>query len=310
MIRGFVPLFCLAALVGSCGEVVEGEVEDSTADGRENGGQNDTGTTDAGSDSGGSRDPGVTDAGSGDSEGALGDACRADGTCDDGLVCSSTNGESLCTVEEVCTKNLIYLNRNGETLTSGQIDDAIANTSISFGDAFSPAVLDSMAVFSDDEWSATMAELEVILSQYNVEIVDVDPGDVEHTEIIFTDSESESTVNQTNGTLILTPIYNGCFVSLNPMIVIFARIVKEQSLSLSRITATSLGLAAGLRPMPAGDSVMHALGRNTIVSYPNELEGPCGFSPEVPVSCRCDQEFQNPHQIMQIVYGRVDECPL
>lgn len=100
--------------------------------------------------------------------------------CGDDGGSSSTSDASV--PDAGCTPSAtIYLNNQGGTYTAGAADDSYANVS---------SVLDMARTLEPwgtvDIWNDLVSCFRQGVSQFNVEVVETDPGDVDHTEIVFT----------------------------------------------------------------------------------------------------------------------------
>jgi hypothetical protein len=79
----------------------------------------------------------------------------------------------------------IFLNRAGGTYTVGA-NDSVANTQ----DFTTDPVTAPAYPYGDPEWNATRDCVAALFAPFNVNVVDVDPGAVDHVEILITTSPS------------------------------------------------------------------------------------------------------------------------
>jgi hypothetical protein len=77
---------------------------------------------------------------------------------------------------------IVYLNRGGATVTPGP-EDAVANTT---GLTEAERVLPP-APFDEPHWAAVRACIDAALVPFHIDLVEEDPGDVDHTEVLFTE---------------------------------------------------------------------------------------------------------------------------
>ena len=83
---------------------------------------------------------------------------------------------------------ILYLNRNGGVVTSGGQANAVADTvPLNIGSV----VIEPWTV-DEKQWAGTVACVEYSLAPYNIEIVQSDPGDLDHHEIAFSDNDGSA----------------------------------------------------------------------------------------------------------------------
>jgi hypothetical protein len=220
--------------------------------------------------------------------GALGGACLADLTCNGNLNC---NAEQVCVEPPQCMpSNIVYLNRDGGTYTPGS-DDSRTNTS----SILSADKTVSARTISTVEWNQLLTDTRQTLAAYDIAVVDVDPGNVPHLEIVLTDM----TGNQfgISGALGISP---GCSDDISLIAFMFGG---TAGVPLKDLVASRIGLTLGLSySTECSDLMTWDLG--CFGSTFSDVSLLCGQ--DQATTCRCDttgETKQNSHQSMLLKLG-------
>ncbi len=85
-------------------------------------------------------------------------------------------------------RRIIFLNHNGGSYTSASENDSSMNLSSALDSFMGPGITVAVPSWgtSDDTWKATLACSRQMFGRFNVEVTDVDPGDVPHVEAVIT----------------------------------------------------------------------------------------------------------------------------
>ena len=260
--------FCIG-----CGEVVTGPDGNST----------DTGTTDEGS----------TDSGTSDAEqlGSLGEMCNEYGSCDSELDC---NDENICVDNSPnCEKKIVYLNRLGQTFFTPGLDNSIDNTTPILNGIDQAITFTSFSA-SQTVWELMLSDLDEIFEPFRIDVVENDPGDVPHIEIVITDDPSTTVgIGADVPSIFFRPL---CELATNPVGVVFASVVTGAGLQLETVVAQVVGNMTGLNYLASGPDIMNLLGGEGL--FVDSMESNCGWPTAVRDTCRCAQSEQNSFQAM------------
>ena len=119
--------------------------------------------------------------------GGLNQMCYPNGTCNADFSCV----DNLCEEEVACpAPTIIYLNKLGGVFGHGSPESAVYNTSLMFNVV--PQNLAEWAPSTSAVWDDIVATFENVLSEFNIDVVTNDPGNIDHYEIVITtDSPAE-----------------------------------------------------------------------------------------------------------------------
>lgn len=115
---------------------------------------------------------------------------------------------------------IIYMNKNGVTLTPGN-NDARTNRSTIVGQTSTIPAFEGSAA----EWSSVMTCIRTIFAPYNVNIVDVDPGNVPHFESVMGGRAQQAGMEQ--GVLGVSPFTTDCSVIPNSIVFTFTQSTRD-----------------------------------------------------------------------------------
>lgn len=219
-------------------------------------------------------------------QGDLGGACFPNSTCNGALVC---NPEKICAVECV-PGNIVYLNKEGGTYTSGP-DDSRTNTS----SIPTATVTVSSRTITSTQWNQLLLDVRMKLGAYDVALVDVDPGNVPHLEIVITDTTGSDFGVQ--GALGISP---GCSDDFSLIGFIFGG--PSGGLTLSTRVASRIGLTMGLSYTVEGGDLM-TWDLQTIGTTFTNTSLNCGQSTATDCRCKQSETQQNSHTEMLAKLG-------
>jgi hypothetical protein len=187
------------------------------------------------------------------------------------------------------TTRIVFLNRNGGTYTVGNFD-SVANTQ-----NYSTTTVQAQPYpYGDPEWATTKDCVTALFSPFNVNIVDVDPGAVDHVEVLVT--TTPQTFGVQSGTTGIAPATADCSAYERGLALVFAtsfgqggtRLVCEQ---IASMIAADYGL----------DWAMHCPDVMTYLSNCGDkafrdVDAMCGeFSAR---ACRCGGTTQNSYRFL------------
>jgi hypothetical protein len=191
-------------------------------------------------------------------------------------------------------RRTIYLNRHGGNYTVGT-NDSVANTQIfSSGPVTAPAY-----PFGDAEWNATRDCIAQIFAPFDVSVVDVDPGPVDHMEIVVTTLPSVFGLPSTNGGI--APGDPTCTLLERGLALTFASVYGPQDIrGVCESAAAMAGITYGLDFAMHCPDVMTFLGGCGDKAFRN-VTAECGeYQPR---ACRCGGTTQNAYQVLATRLG-------
>ena len=115
---------------------------------------------------------------------------------------------------------IIFMNKGGVTLTPGNNDARTNRSTIVSQTSTIPAFEGSAA-----EWSSIMTCVRTIFAPYNVNIVDVDPGNVPHFESVMGGRAQQAGMEQ--GVLGVSPVTTDCAVIPNSIVFTFTASTRD-----------------------------------------------------------------------------------
>ena len=185
--------------------------------------------------------------------------------------------------------HIVFLNRGGGSYTSGANDPATNTSAILTED-----VTLSPPGIADGDWNEITSCVTSLLSDYNIAVVDSDPGAVVHQEIVVLKAPSE--IGQGNGVDGISPFSCG---QLNA--IAFAFTTTRSNRQICEIAVGGVGRMTGIETVTECTDV-----------FSNQVDGQCGdkvITDAVlqcgdlePTPCQC-AETVNPHELMTSAYG-------
>lgn len=240
---------------------------------------------------------GSTPDASGIPDGQLGGACLANSMCSGDLECSA---QQLCIAPACKGSNIIFLNRNGGTYSNGA-DDSRTNTS-SIAQGTATLVPWNMTAV---QWAQILTETRQIFADFDVEIVDADPGAVAHLEIVLTGSPSTDLGPNLGGVLSISP--GDCSADINKIGFIFEPTGSPPT-PIPGLIAPNAALSLGLSYTDKCPDIM-SYSYDCVTANPtfNDTLLTCGQTGPQP--CRCSTATnQNSKQEMLTRLG-ANVCP-
>jgi hypothetical protein len=191
---------------------------------------------------------------------------------------------------------IIYMNRHGGTYYSGY-DDSSANVS---SIPYSTSQLSAWS-YGDASWAQVMACTRAMFSRFDVEITDVDPGDVPHIESAVGGTPGQ--VGMGSGVGGVAPMNTDCSVVETAIVFTFAGVYGDDPQSICETVAQEVSHALGLDheylcedPM----TYLYGCGEKTF----QDADVACGeYSAR---QCMCGDSTQNSVQTLLAVLGAAD----
>ena len=115
---------------------------------------------------------------------------------------------------------IIYMNKAGATLTPGN-NDSRTNRSTVVGQTSQIPAFEGTAA----EWNNIMSCVRTIFAPYDVQITDVDPGNVPHVESLMGGRAQQAGMQQ--GVLGVSPFTVDCSVIPNPIVYTFTQSTRD-----------------------------------------------------------------------------------
>ena len=238
----------------------------------------------------------VVDAGRPDAttilQGDLGGACFNDMTCKGGLTC---NDQQIC--YSCVPSKIIYLNREGGTYTKGSDDSRTNTTSVIAAGGPDTATLSARTI-TDSVWNQLLIDTRENFAAYDVDVVDQDPGNVEHLEIVLTDSLA-SAIGYQGGILGLSP---GCSSEFSLIGFMFGETLPSPP-TLASFFASRAALTAGLSYVTECNDAMSYTPLSCIVPTFTDAPLTCGQAAAIPCRCNTAASTQNSHQELLSKFG-------
>jgi hypothetical protein len=186
----------------------------------------------------------------------------------------------------------IFLNRDPVTIEPGP-SDSVANTST----LVSEPVTTLGSQLSEAGWDASVACARELFAPFPVVITEVDPGNVEHLEIVVTHAPNE--LGFPGGVISVAP-YSCGDPQRRAITFAFSGEVNSPRLLCEQGFGFTAGIVAGLHHSFRCEDTLSQLAGCGDKSFLDE-EVPCGiYSPE---PCACGGDTQNTYQTMQAFYG-------
>ena len=216
----------------------------------------------------------------GDDDGTGGGGDGGPGGGDGGPDCTPPAGEAA----------IVYLNRDGATFTQGP-ESSVDNTTgvVTEETTFDPHP------FGPNNWSSLVGCFRAGLSEFHIDVVEDDPGPVDHTEIVFTTSWSDPQVGSISAF--------SCGSYRRGTAFLFGDLFAESDWQAEcELALQQFGVVAG--------GLDHSFDCRDYMSYLDSgCDGkewvdeplPCGELQER--DCMCDRASQNSYQILLDIFG-------
>jgi hypothetical protein len=200
----------------------------------------------------------------------------------------------------VAQSRIIYMNKGGVTLYPGN-NDARTNRSTLVNSTVAVPAWNASAT----TWAGVMTCFRDMFSRWDVQVVDVDPGNVPHMEAIFT--PSSSTIGMSSGVGGVSPFTQDCSVIENSIVFTFTNAFGSNAQVLCEVMAQEVAHSYGLdHEMLASDPMTYLSysGKRTFkdqtVSCGEYQNRACGIGGSV---CR---QNQNSVQLLNARLGQAD----
>jgi hypothetical protein len=183
----------------------------------------------------------------------------------------------------------IFLNRAGGTYAMGP-NDSVANTQ-NFTDM---SVTAPPYPFGDTEWNATRDCVAAIFQPFNVTVTDVDPGAVDHVEILIT--TTPQLFGFQSGVSGVAPAVANCPLLEKGLAPVFATpFGAAATQEVCHIAASMAGIIYGLDWARHCPDVMTYLSGCGAKSF-RDVDAECGELE--PRACRCGGTHQNSYRLL------------
>ena len=182
-------------------------------------------------------------------------------------------------VPAVGTTTIVYMNRSGATLTPGNNDSRTNRSTIVQQTSQIPAFEGSNA-----EWAQIMSCVREIFSPFDVQVTDVDPGNVPHVESLMGGRAQQAGMQQ--GVLGVSPFTADCQVIPNAIVYTFTASTRDAygttaglPEEICEIAAQEIAHAFGLDHEYLASDPMTYLNFNGLKKFQN-VDAQCGeYSP-------------------------------
>jgi MYXO-CTERM domain-containing protein len=175
------------------------------------------------------------------------------------------------------TTTIIYMNKSGATLTPGT-NDSRTNRSSVVGQTSAIPAFEGTAT----EWNNIMTCVRTIFAPYDVQITDVDPGNVPHVESLMGGRAQAAGMPQ--GVLGVSPFTVDCSVIPNPIVFTFTQSTRDAYGSspalaeeICEIAAQEIAHSFGLDHELLASDPMTYLNYNGLKTFQN-VDAQCGES--------------------------------
>lgn len=188
--------------------------------------------------------------------------------------------------------HLLFLQRcsGGLDLTPGP-DDSISNSSTIVP---GPVTLAEYP-FGNDSWQEVMTQARDIFAPFNIEVTDVDPGDVPHDEAVVCGDAADVGFAGAGG---VAPF--SCGIIANPITFTFPVTLGDNPRLLAEVVAQEAAHAWGLdHAFLCEDPMTYLSGCGN--KYFQNIDAECGEFEARP--CDCDYPFQNSYQHILAAFG-------
>jgi len=203
-------------------------------------------------------------------------------------------------IAAVAQSRIIYMNKGGVTLAPGNNDSRTNRSTLVSSTRAVPAWNASATT-----WSGVMTCFKDMFSRWDVQIVDVDPGNVPHIEAVFTGSPSS--IGMGSGVGGVSPFTQDCGIIENSIVFTFTNAFGNDAQTLCEVMAQEVAHSYGLdHEMLASDPMtyLNYTGKRTFkdmtVSCGEYSNRQCGIGGSV---CRPNQ---NSVQLLNTRLGMSD----
>ena len=200
----------------------------------------------------------------------------------------------------VASSRIIYMNKGGVTLSPGN-NDARTNRSTLVNSTRAVPAWNASAT----TWNGVMTCFKDMFSRWDVQVVDVDPGNVPHIEAVFT--SSPSSIGMSSGVGGVSPFTQDCSVIENSIVFTFTGSFGTNAQTICEVMAQEVAHSYGLdHEMLASDPMtyLNYSGKRTFkdqtVSCGEYQNRACGIGGSV---CRPNQ---NSVQLLNARLGTAD----
>jgi uncharacterized protein (TIGR03382 family) len=202
---------------------------------------------------------------------------------DDGLAAAAAAG----------APTLVYLNRGGGTYRPGA-DDASANTS---SIVKRPVTIPAWSVKSD-RWKGIVQCVDGMLARWQVEVTDVDPGDVPHYEVVIGGEPADG--GFADDVAGISPFSSACRSLPSAVVYAFAKKIESSDRIVCEVAVHELAHAVGLdHEYLCKDPMSYLRGCGDKTFQP--VDAPCGESG--PRACLCGGQTQSSVGILDARLG-------
>jgi hypothetical protein len=203
-------------------------------------------------------------------------------------------------IAAVAQSRIIYMNKGGVTLSPGNNDARTNRSTLVSSTRVVPAWNASATT-----WTGVMTCMRDMFSRWDVQVVDVDPGNVPHMEAVFT--SSPSSIGMSSGVGGVSPFTQDCSVIENSIVFTFTGAFGNSPQTICEVMAQEVAHSYGLdHEMLASDPMtyLNYSGKRTFkdqtVSCGEYQNRACGIGGSV---CRPNQ---NSVQLLNARLGTAD----
>lgn len=188
---------------------------------------------------------------------------------------------------------IFYMNRAGGTYTPGNNNSTTNRSSI----PRQTSVVQPWNV-SEAGWNQVMTCVRQQFAAYDVEITDVDPGNVPHIESVVAGRPGD--LQLPNGVGGVSPFTSNCSVIQNSIVFTFAEVYGTNYQVICEVVAQEVAHSFGLDHQYLCADPMTYLGGCGAKSFQN-VDAQCGE--DVPRTCACGQATQNSVEMLSARVG-------
>ncbi len=196
-------------------------------------------------------------------------------------------------------RRIVYMNRNGGTVYRGQNNSSTNTSSIPDG----TSQLTGWEL-SNTQWSQLMTCSRLMFARFDVEVTDVDPGNVAHIESMVGGYPQE--IGMSNGVGGVAPVNTNCSVVERAIVFTFAGVYGNNVQSICETVAQETSHALGLDHEVLCEDPMTYLNGCGAKTF-QDFDANCGEG--TPRACMCGGNKQNSVQILLDVLGPADTAP-
>lgn len=193
---------------------------------------------------------------------------------------------------------VVYMNRNGGLYTPGVNDSRRNRSSI----PKHSSVIQPWAV-SEEGWQKVMSCMRGMFDRFNIEITDVDPGDIPHIESVVAGRASDVQINET-GIAGVSPFSSTCATIDNSIVYTFAELLGNDYQFVCEVAAQEVAHSFGLDHQFLCEDPMSYLNNCAADKTFQDTNAQCGeYEPR---ACACDRQSQNSVQMLYSRVGPID----